>query len=730
MAYDHRHAELQFKSGEDSLYPVQFSINERISTPWVARITARSEKMDIPIHHLVGFSAGLRATVGDRAITWTGVVRNIELVKAAGYTFEHSTYYLEIVPNLWLLSQRRGHRIFQHKTTEQIVTEILKEWDIDHEWNLRDDHPTHEYRVQYGESDLAFISRLLEDDGIAYFFHQGDAQTRITKVIFQERPRRSGSRRVRYHDAVPDTHVGWWVTKLHVAQASRSGNATYVDFDFRRPDSELKANHESAVSSDPEKSWERYLYSPGGFLIDNAPGGGETPVADDKSVARHDQDSGEALAQRTLQSLQFKRRFVEFESNALDMGPGEHFIIDGNPTHPRADIHERDLMVIESNALGNATGEFVLLATAVFEDDPFTIPKLTPKPRIDGVQSAIVVGPKGEEIYCDEFGRVRVRFHWDREGAYDDNRTCWLRVNQAWAGPGYGAMNLPRVGHEVLVEFLDGDPDHPVIVGRVYNATSKYPYTLPDHKTHSAWKTQSSPFKDGYFNELFIDDQIDKELVYLQAQRNMMKLVKNNETRRIGKERLDVVGDHRLGVVRNVDAVHVGDQHLVKIIKESDLKILKKEDPAFSPKDTWMELKDEKITLTTGKASIILEGGDVTIQAEKGIRFSADKDLKINGTMVFLNCGQAAAKGVSADKAVDDQVRKLDDESDRARVEILELLNKEVEKEVLTRGWGFMVRNQVRQKPRAKERGFLGRQLDKLFAKGAVPDAPEDPGGA
>jgi type VI secretion system secreted protein VgrG len=728
MSDEHRHLELQFKAKKkvDTLYAVQFSIHERLSQPWVARITARSPEFDIPLHHIVGFSAGMRATVGPRTFTWTGVVRNMELVRASR-TRTHSTYYLELVPNLWLLSKRRGHRIFQHKTTEEIVTEILKEWAIEFQWNLRDEHPTHEYRVQYGESDLAFISRLLEEDGIAYHFDQKEqGKERLTRVLFQERPRRGGTHRLQFHDSVPDQHVGFWATKLHVGQASRSGNATLYDFDFRRPDQKLKSDYASEVSNDPEKKREQYLYSPGGFLIDNAPGGGDTPVADDKSVARHNDDRAKALAKQAVQAMQFKRRFVEFETNNLELNPGQHVLLDGNP-HPRADIHEQDMMIVESNALGNASGEFQMLVTAVFDKDPFTVPQTFSKPRIDGVQSAIVVGPKGEEIYTDEFGRVRVRFHWDREGKYDDNRTCWLRVNQGWAGPGYGAMNLPRVGHEVLVEFLDGDPDMPVVVGRVYNATSQFPYVLPDHKTHSAWKTQSSPFKDGYFNELFVDDQIDNEPIYIQAQRNMMKLVKNNETRRIGKERLDVVGEHRLGVVRNYDAYHVGDRHLVQIIEENDLKILQKEDPLFVPEETFMELKNEKITLTTGHASIILDGPDITIQADKGIRFSAKKDLRIKGKMLFLNCSMAMAKDVATTQKADDQVRKLED-GDRTKVEILELLNKELKKEVLKRGWGFQVHNYKRKKPRKDESGqrnFMQRGMDWLMGRDVeAADAP------
>jgi type VI secretion system secreted protein VgrG len=470
-----------------------------------------------------------------------------------------------------------------------------------------------------------------------------------------------------------------FVTNVHVASRVRPGLYSARDFDFRRP--EYLLLKESEKAPEKEGTYEQYHYSPGGFLIETlAP---KEPVADDHSVARHDDREGERHVKIGFEGERFKKRYVDFESNALELRPGAAFTME----HPRNDLKDKKLVVVESQCNGNATGEFSVTGVAVFAEDPFRIPKKTPRPRIDGLQSAIVVGPLKDEIYTDEHGRVRLRFHWDREGEFDDNRTCWVRVSQGWAGPGFGAMMIPRVDHEVLVDFLDGDPDHPVVVGRVYNLTSPAPYILPKHQTQSTWKTQTSPFEDGAFNELMFEDAAQKELVFVQGQRNMMKLVKHDETRRVGKERVDVVGQHRLGVVAGVDALHVGEQHLVKMVKPGDLKILRMEDPSVSQRQTWIELKDEKITLTTGKASIVLQGGDIVIEARGGVRFSADKQIIIKGGDVYFNDkGGKSALG-DAGKEVDDQVEKP---VDRTKVVVLELAaNSEKAAAAIDRTFGF-----------------------------------------
>ena len=196
---------------------------------------------------------------------------------------------------------------------------------------------------------------------------------------------------------------------------------------------------------------------------------------------------------------------------------------------------------------------------AQYADQPY-FPRLkTPKPRIRGVQSAVVTGLKGseEEIYCDELGRVKVQFIWDRDGKFDDKSSCWIRVGHDWAGTGFGTQFVPRVGQEVLVAFLEGDPDLPVIVGRAYNGINKVPYELPTFKERSVWKTDSTPKADG-FTEITLEDRKDKEMIFIQAQTDVQKLVKQYETHRIGNDQMSVVGLNRTAVIDKLDATHGG----------------------------------------------------------------------------------------------------------------------------------------------------------------------------
>jgi type VI secretion system secreted protein VgrG len=255
----------------------------------------------------------------------------------------------------------------------------------------------------------------------------------------------------------------------------------------------------------------------------------------------------------------------------------------------------------------------------------------TSKPIVRGVQSAVVVGPAGEEIHTDEFGRVRVQFHWDREGKYDDNSSCWMRVSQGWAGSGYGMIVIPRIGQEVLVGFFEGDPDQPVIIGRVYNNTARVPYKLPDHKTKSTWKSDSSPNSDG-FNEIMFEDAKGKELVYVQAQKDLQKLVKNNETERTGVNRTIAVGANRTATIGVNDTTIVGVKHRLTIAQP-------KEPPPSIPPTTF-DMSDKKLSYTTGEASIIFDGPNITLEAKGNITIrSKGGDVIIQGgPNVKINC--------------------------------------------------------------------------------------------
>ncbi len=257
----------------------------------------------------------------------------------------------------------------------------------------------------------------------------------------------------------------------------------------------------------------------------------------------HDENFGTTLAERGLAADRTGRRAVTFDAGVVDLTPGSVFGIDG---HPHPDLQApQSFLVTEHQHEGSNDGEWSAAGLAVMANERYRPPQTTPRPKVRGVQSATVVGPPGQEIHTDEFGRVRVQFPWDRLGQSDDDSSVWLRVSQGWAGPGFGAFTLPRVGHEVLVSFLGGNPDMPVVVGRLYNQREPVPYPLPDNKTQSGWKTDSSPGSNGD-NEIQLEDKSGAEFVSVQAERNLRALVKNDSVSTVGHDRAVTVSTNIL----------------------------------------------------------------------------------------------------------------------------------------------------------------------------------------
>ncbi|MDC0740684.1 type VI secretion system Vgr family protein [Polyangium mundeleinium] len=535
--------ELSLEGGDGSLSVRRFSVQEGISSLFTVSVWARSRNDSLDLDAIVGKSATLRIVAGYKwalmggARYWTGICSYMEQVQAEPTGL--STYYLRIVPRAWLMTQRRGHRVYQHMSIPDIVDALLGEWGLEKEWQIdRAQYPKLEYKVQYGESDYAFVSRLLEEAGIAFVFPDND--TKGSLLAFSDRLHAGKPRAappIHFVDNPSQAAEKEFVTEVRIASEVRPGAHTVRDYDFRNPAFQLFG--EATKASSPEDMYEQYQYDPGSFLVEGGKGG-DTPVADDKGVARYEQKYGQDLAERVLLSTRADKRSVTFDTNTIDLWPGQIFSIEN---HPHAEIGaEQKLLVAEFSAQGTPDEEWSMSARALFVDSkvPYRPPIKTPKPTVYGVQSATVVGPKGQEIHTDEFGRVRVQFPWDREGKHDDRSSCWIRVSQGWAGAGFGMIMIPRINQEVLVGFLAGDPDQPIIVGRVYNATNQVPYKLPQHKTRSTWKSDSS-LGGGGFNEVMFEDLKGKELVYVQAQKNLRKLVKNDETITVGNNRQKLV---------------------------------------------------------------------------------------------------------------------------------------------------------------------------------------------
>ncbi|MCC6553517.1 MAG: type VI secretion system tip protein VgrG [Polyangiaceae bacterium] len=708
---------LTVASGDD-LSVRRFSAQESVSSLFTVSVWARSPSAEIDLEAIVGKDAsleivhGTRFTAGMGARHWKGVCAYAEQVQAE--TTGLSTYYLRIVPKLYLLTQRRNYRIFQHLNIPDIVDKILGEWGVEHDWKAaRGAYPKLEYKVQYGESDYTFVSRLLEEAGIA--FVHADPGASGTKLTLDDQPHSREARpTLPFVDNPNQASEKEWVTRVRLSHEVRPGAHTLRDYDFRKPAFALFA--EAPKAKAPEDFYEQYQYRPGGFLIEKGREG-NTPVADDQGTARYDQAYGNAKAARLLGGDRAGKRAVSFDTNAVDLYPGALLTI-GH--HPHAELGEGErLLVLETAIEGSPDGEWAASGRAVFASEPYRPPQRTQKPDVIGVQSATVVGPAGQEIHTDEFGRVRVQFPWDREGKHDEHSSCWIRVSQGWAGTGYGMLVLPRIGQEVLVGFLQGDPDQPVVVGRVFNAKEQVPYKLPDHKTRSTWKSDSS-LGSGGFNEIMFEDLKANELVYIQAEKDLRKLVKNDETITVGRNRqkyvlanetettganrtevtgvnrteitganrLTVVGGDSLKLVRGDELEKTdgkmmvlvrGDQDIVvkqdkreRVEGSSHLKVRGKQNRKIDGKYSLLVGKDQhvkvgkhhaldagkEIHLKAGSSLVIEAAQDLTLKGPGGFIRIDSGGVTIKGTMVKINSGGSAGSGKGSSPEAPDEAQE------------------------------------------------------------------------
>jgi type VI secretion system secreted protein VgrG len=605
---------LRLASKESTLSVRTFSVVEGMSRPFDISIIARSPDEDIDLEGLVGLGAGLRVA---SALTWTGIIADAEQVDVEPDGL--STYFLRIVPPISRARHRRNNRIFQHLSVPEIAQKLLGEWEIEPALELDPgEFPKLEYRVQYGETDFAFLHRMLEEAGVSYYFRPPDegSEATSTLVLCADPAARAPRAPLDYINNLEFAKGREAVTHVKIAHQVRSGRFTVRDHDFRqRPDFQLLAEAKAAHVA--EDRYELYHYDPGSFVVD--PG-------------RVDEREGKAIAARRLAGARQGRRRVTLQTSALSLAPADVFCID---QHPRSDLaRDKLLLAVERTLEGTSEGEWRSYVTAVFAAEPYRPAIVTPRPRMGGLQSAIVVGPAGEEIHTDEHGRVRVQFHWDREGKYTDESSCWIRVSQGWAGRGFGSVAIPRVGQEVLVDFLEGDPDQPVVVGRVYNGTAPHPYKLPENKTKSAWKSESSPGSGG-FNEISFEDAAGREKVFLHAQKDLEEVVREGRSVMVGKaletrvgegEARHVAADQRLEVggsrvarVGGSDVLVVGSEHRIQVGQVGAL------------------LSTDRIVLSTGGASITLSGGDIFLDASGSVRVSAAGAMDLAGQAVHID---------------------------------------------------------------------------------------------
>jgi type VI secretion system secreted protein VgrG len=470
---------------------------------------------------------------------------------ALGHEGGRWRYRVWVVPQLWWLTRVHKSRIFQSQTVPDILQQVLGEAGVEIKLSLSGSYEAREYCTQYRETDFAFLSRLMEWEGLFYFFeHSEGGHTLVvgdTPSVHEVLP--GGATLPMRED---DGHVadGEYFSSLRRVHRLRPGKVHLKDYDFQKPSLDVSGKGQDSSHGVP--ALEVYDY-PGEYV---------TPAAG-KSAAKVRLEEG-VQAACTL----------EAEAVCPRLTPGYRFEVEDDGTHAGEYLVVEVMHTGRQPAAPGSREAAGKLCRSLLKCMPSQVPyrprRTTPRPHIPGVQTATVVGPAGEEIHTDEHGRIKVQFHWDREGQRDEKASCWVRVGQAWGGPAWGALYLPRIGQEVVVRFLEGNPDRPLIAGTVYNGQNPTPYALPDERTKSTLKSASSLGSNG-FNEFRIEDSAGQEEIFVHAQKDKQLLTENDKEQRVrGFEDLlvkkdrkrTVEGHQRLAVTLEDESLVEGSQSL------------------------------------------------------------------------------------------------------------------------------------------------------------------------
>ena len=511
--------------GKDVLLLTGFNGTEGLSRPFSFELEMLSENHNIPFADIIGknVTISIILTDGDKRF-FHGLISRFSQGRGGGDP-RMSHYRAEMVPWLWLLTQTADSRIFQGLSVPDIVEKIFKEKGFsDFKMLLNGSYHKRDFCVQYRETDFNFVSRLLEEEGIYYFFEH---EEKLHTLVLADAPDKHKPCPKQESAQYQTTSGGWLeedvITGLEKVQEIRPGKYTLNDFNFETPNTNLKVDVPSKIKLGPG---EREIYDYPGLYAKKQEGNQFANVRMEEEEARITTIIGSSVCRAFTSGYRFKllgpyrqdMDDMEFVLSSLSHGASQS----GYTTGSSPDM--------EGFSYSNTF-------TCIPFDVPYRPPRNTPKPVIHGTQTAIVVGPAGEEIYPDPYGRVKVQFHWDREGKRDENSSCWIRVAQLWAGPGWGAMYIPRIGHEVVVDFLEGDPDRPIITGRVYHGVNKPPYSLPEEKSKSTIKSNTTP-EGKSANELLMEDKQGKTQVVLSSAYGH-KITEDEETQSLKIETRD-----------------------------------------------------------------------------------------------------------------------------------------------------------------------------------------------
>lgn len=620
---DKRPIRVKTALGKDELLLGEFAGTEGVSQLFSYTLDLLSENAAVDPARVLRTPATVTIELPDGSQRYiNGVVNRFsQLGQLEGLTF----YRAEIVPWLWFLSLSSDCRIFQNLSVTEIVEQVFKDlgystFDI----RCAGTYPKREYCVQYRETHLDFVSRLLEEEGIFYFFEHEDGKHTLVLAdgpsAVQPCPGQETARMATHTEAQPDDVI----MRLEREHAVESGKVTLRDYDPLQPSLRL----EGTVTGKEKE--ELYDY-PGDFTV---------------------LDQGERYARLRLEAHEARQQVVRGAGSCRGMQSGyrfdlkEHYRREVNQAYQILEVrhHSRagDYRSWDTSPL-EYENEFVCIPHSI----PYRPPLQTPRPRVGGHQTAVVVGKAGEEIWVDKHGRIKVQFHWDRLGKKDENSSCWVRVSTVWAGKSWGAIHIPRIGQEVLVEFLDGDPQYPIVIGSVWNGEQTPPYALPGNGTQSGLKSRSSPKgATDTFNELRFEDKKDKEEIFLQAQKDLTVSVKNDEKRTVLHDRITEIKNHDTRTVKEGDdttTIEKGKQTVT--VKQGDQAIaVEKGDQSITIKmgkqTVTLDKGDQQVTLKMGNQTTKANKGNITVKAALGkvtIEAMQGIELKVGQSSVKLD---------------------------------------------------------------------------------------------
>jgi len=626
MAYtqDNRHIAITTPLGKDVLLLKGFSGHEAMSRLFSFDVELLSE-----VNPAVDFDSivGKRVTMqvhhpgGTRYIN--GLVRRFS--QGAGDR-SFASYRAEVVPWLWLLTQTADCRIFQNMTVPDIIKKIFTDLGFtDFKFNLVGSFPQREYCVQYRETDFNFVSRLMEQYGIFYFFEHSDGKHVLVLGNTPDAELACDPASATFHGATGAT-VGPddVVTEFTMEQEVRPAKYTLNDYNFETPSGNLVASVGSVYPALVGTSLEIYDY-PGDY---------------------QKRGDGDALVKLRIEEEETQRSVLRGGGGCRQFAPGYKFQLNG---HARSALDASYVLESVSHFaaergydVGGSDGDFSYsnTFTCIPSKVPYRPARVTPKPIVQGSQTAEVVGPKGEEIYTDKHGRVKVQFHWDREGKKDENSSCWIRVSHPWAGKGWGSVSIPRIGQEVVIDFLEGDPDQPIITGRVYNGELMPPYGLPAGGVVSGLKSNSTKGGGGY-NELSMNDTKGTEMITLHGQYDMGSTIEHDLTAKVGNNKSETVGvnetlsvgTNRTRSVGSNESVTVGSMRTHNVGINESINVGAAQEITIGGLQTVTVGAVRTVTVGASQSVTVGMNHTVNVGSKQTVNIGSDEKIQIGGNL-------------------------------------------------------------------------------------------------